>query len=179
MAVTNSQYLQFMRDAVAGGFVYAFNYGPIGTISFDTTVTGSGSTSGQTTVIQPKGRYIAAPRVIDGLVTRADGSVFNPWGLAGQRAPTAYAAYTQTFMYIGHTALTMQQYEKLMGLVGLTGLIYLSYGRTAGDTFSVKACNALLQNVSATTDRVLEVGSGIKTFIEFSATWQQTGAFTW
>lgn len=179
MAVTNSQYLQFMRDAVAGGFVYAFNYGPIGTISFDTTVTGSGATSGQTTLIQPKGRYIAAPTVIDGLVRRADGAIFNPWGLAGQRAPTAFAAYTQTFMYIGHTALTMQQYEKLMGLVGLTGLIYLSYGRTTGDTFSVKACNAMLMTVSAAAERVLEVGSGIKTFIEFSATWQQTSAFIW
>lgn len=179
MTVSYSEYLQFQRDAIAGGYVYAFSHGPIGTLNLSSTVSGSGAFTGQSVETQPKGRYIAAPRVIDGLVTRADGSVFNPWGLAGKRAPTAYAAYTQTFMYIGHTALVMQQYEKLVAFVGVTGRLYLSYGRTTGDTYSTKYCDAMLLTVSAPAERVLEVGSGIKTFIEFSATWQQTGAFTW
>lgn len=179
MAVSYSEYVQFQRDAIAGGYVYAFSHGTIGTLYFNTTVTGSGGTAGQSVETKPRGRYIAAPTIIDGLVRRADGSVFNPWGLAGKRAPTAYAAYTQNFIYVGHAGLLIQQYEKLMAFVGITGLLYLSYGRTTGDTYSTKYCDAMLQTVSGTTEGVLLVGSSRRTYIEFSATWQQTDVFTW
>lgn len=179
MAITFSEHQQYLRDAIASGYISGFANGALGTLDLDQTATGSGGLSGQSVLIQPKGRYISAPRVIDGLVTRADGSIFNPWGLAGKRAPTAYATHTQTFFYIGNTAIAMQYYEKLLGRVGLTGDLYFTYGRTNGDTFDEKHCDAMLLTVSAPAERVLATGSGIKTIIEFSATWQQTGAFTW
>lgn len=179
MAVTFSEYQQYLRDAIASGYISGFTNGALGTLDLAQTAAGSGSLSGQSVIIKPKGRYITAPSVISGLVTRADGSIFNPWGLAGKRAPTAYPQHTQVFLYIGNTAITMQYYEKLLGRVGLTGDLIFSYGRTNGDTFDEKTCEAMLLTVSAPAERIMADSSSVKAAIEFSATWQQTGAFTW
>jgi hypothetical protein len=179
MAVTLSEHNQFMRDYLAQGYVTGFYYGPLGALDLNNTFSGSGGLSGQALLIRPKSRYIAAPRVIDGLIFRPDGSVLNPWKLASSaRAPVQFAQFTQTFVYHGHPAITMQYYEKLLGRVGLTGDLILSYGRVSGESFGVKYCDAMLLSVSSPVDRVLVSNvTTEKTLFEVTATWQQTGAF--
>ena len=179
MTVTWSEYGNFMREAVATGYITGFTVDPLGITQLDYTATGSGSTSGQSVVVKPKDRLIVANTVSDGLVFRADGSIFNPWGLAGSRAPTTYPQYTQRFIYTGHVALTHQVLERLLGRIGYTGMLHFSYGRQTGDTYGAKSCEALLLSVSGVAGLTMDhTQTTRKTAIEVSATWQQTGAFT-
>lgn len=177
--ITWSNYVDWMRDNVATGYISGFSVANLGLLNLDTTITAYNGLTGQSATMQPKGRLITSSRIADGLVYRADGTVFNPWGLAGERAPAAYPQHTQSFIYTGHAAAVMQQYEFLLGRVGYTGNLYFSYGRVAGNSFGAKYCPAMLLTVSTNAERVLNTTSSPQTILEFTATWQQTGAFTY
>ena len=179
MAYTFSEYAQFVRDHVGAGYVTGFVVTGVGSLNLDQTANGTGGLSGQSVLIRPKSRMIMASRVTDGLVYMSDGSIFNPWGLSGERPPVAFPQYTQTFIYHGHPPITMQYYSQFLGYVGYTGQMAISYGRINDTTFSTKYCPAVLQTVSAAAERVLNSSvTTTKTIMEFTATWQQTGAFT-
>lgn len=176
MTVTWSEYRDFVIGAVATGYITGFSVGQLGMTQLNYTATGTG---GQSVVVKPKDRLIVANTVADGLVFRADGSIFNPWGLAGSRAPTTYPQYTQRFIYTGHVALTHQVLERLLGHIGYTGMLHFSYGRQTGDTYGAKSCEAILLSVSGVAGLTMDhTQTTRKTAIEVSATWQQTGAFT-
>jgi hypothetical protein len=179
MTVSWSEYGAFMREQVATGYITGFTVDPLGITQLNYTATGSGSTAGQRVTVKPKDRLIVASRINDGLVFRSDGSIFNPWGLAGSRAPAHYPQYTQRFLYTGHVALVQQTLERFLGRVGYTGLIHFSYGRLAGDTYGAKSCEGMLLSVSGATDQNMDhTQTTLLTAIEVTATWQQTGAFT-
>lgn len=177
--VSWGEYGEFQRDRVVTGYITGFTVDPLSTVNFNYTGSGSGTTAGQTITVKPKDRLIVSNNVIDGLVFRADGSVFNPWGLANSRAPTSYPQYTQRFFYIGHVQLVQEVLERLLGRVGYTGNLYFSYGRVTGDTYAAKYCPAMLLSVTGATNMNMDhTQTVMKTAIEVSATWQQTGDFT-
>ena len=179
MPITYSEQSDFAYHKVALGYITGFFVSDIGLVSFDKTSTGTGSLSAQTCLIRPKERVIVSPPIADGIMRLPGGRVFNPWGLAGKRAPVFYPTYTQTIVYHGHPELTMREFEVLLTRVGLTGVLYFSYGRIAADTFGTKRCNAIMLPSSATAQRVLNTSvTTSKTWIEFTASWQQTTDFT-
>lgn len=168
-----------MRQQVATGYITGFTVDPLGMTSLNYTATGSGATAGQIVSVKPKDRLIVSSIVNDGLVRRSDGTIFNPWGLAGSRAPVIYPQYTQRFLYTGHVALVQQTLERFLGRIGYTGQIHFSYGRITGDTYGAKYCEAMLLSVGGATDQNMDhTQTALRTVIEVTATWQQTGAFT-
>lgn len=180
MAITLAAYREFMVTDVPLGYIESFTNTNLGSIVFNISYTQSGGPlDGKKVRVRPFNRPVEGSRVQSGLLSLAGGRIYNPWGLAGKRAPVAYPTFTQRIIYTGYVELVMQYYEKLLGRAGLTGDLSFSYGRRIDGTFDSKYCEAQLIGISGIQERNVETGTSYQdTWIELSATWQQTGAFT-
>lgn len=180
MTITYEEHRQWTRENVATGYIIGFTVGSLGTLNLNQTVTQvGGALDGQKVRIAPAGKVISSPNVNSGIQQRPSGRKFNPWGLAGKRAPTSFPLHTQTFRYTGHSELVQQYYSVLLARAGLTGDLLFTYGLVAGDSYGPKSCKAMMLPVSGSAERTLQIGVSAMTTIEFSVTWEQTGPFTW
>lgn len=180
MTITQAQHLQWWRENVASGYITGFTVGNLGAINLNhKAVQTSGPLNGQWVTVRPVGKVISSSDVNSGIQKRTSGRKFNPWGLAGKRAPTSYPLHTQTIRYTGHSELVQQYYSALLARVGMTGDLTFTYGLIEGDTYGPKKCQAMLLPVSGASELTLQIGVGALTTIEFSVTWEQTGPFTW
>lgn len=175
MSVTTSEHRDFLISDIATGFITRFYNGPqLGGLFFNQTYT----ESGHTVVIQPISRPIVSHQVQDGIMKLPGGRVYSPWGLAGDKAPTHYPTYSQQILYHGHIDITMQYYQHLLGRVGLTGELRFTYGQTSGGPYGAKQCEAMLLSATASQERPFDTAlHPTKTYIIFTAVWQQTGRF--
>lgn len=180
MTVTAANVDQFLLENHASGPITSFGNNVVGVCYFNYTYTySSGSMSGQTVTTIP--HTIAAPsaRVYSGIMTLPGGTPYSPWSLAGNRAPTAFPLWTQTIVYKGTVRAVQIELRKLLGLVGVTASLDFAQGRMKLDSsVTSKSCYAMLMPISGTMERVLTTPAySTRTWLEVTATWQQTGKF--
>lgn len=180
MSITYSEYVDSMIAESTAGYIVSFNVGTVGAIPFDSEVT-----DGALSVVVKPGPLTYGSTAMAGISVLPGGRVFSPFSRANKRAPVPYSSYTQTIIYVGHIAHVMRQYQRLLALVGGTGRLTFSFGRTTSGTITMtssgqKWCNAILTSVSILPgDLPLDVDlHPKKTARQVSATWQQVGGFT-
>lgn len=165
----------FALRNVASGYItrfYDFN--------LDTTETLSGF---GTVTTQPQGLAIPSPNVDDGLMKLPGGRIYNPWGMAGMRAPTSFPEWSQPIMFKGDAAACRRRFNVLMSRVGLTGDLTISHGRITSTQatpstghFGNVTCNAMMLPGFARAERVLTPGDADTWFV-VTVRFQQTGEF--
>lgn len=179
MSITYSEYVDSMIAESTAGYITGFSVGNVGVIPFDETITADSLT----TIVKP-GPLSYGATAQAGISILPGGRIFSPYSRANERAPVAYSSYTQTIIYVGHIAGVMRQYQRLFAVLGGTGRLYFSYGRTGSGTstgsYGEKWCNAILTSVSILPgDLPLDIDLHPKrTARQASATWQQVGGFT-
>ena len=135
--------------------------------------------------ITPLSTAFPSATVHDGIMTLPGGRLYSPWSLAGKRAPVTYPRYSQQFIYSGHVDACLRHYGDLLYYVGLTRVLYFSYGRQTynpndyhnGDHYGAKQCQAMLISVAAPMERDLNTKLAKLTSFTVTAVWQQTGDF--
>lgn len=180
MPVNGTELYDFAVNKVGLGTIRAFGTTSLVYCNFNYTYTySSGALSGQLVRVKPKDTTVMSPRTIDGIHHLPGGRTFSPWSLANERAPAGFPVWTQTIIYSGHIEPVLQEYHKLVRLVGVTSTLAFSYGEVSGGTFSPKSCQAMLLPVSGVLTRVIEkVHHPNSTWVELTASWQQVGNFT-
>lgn len=180
MTVTVDETDVFLQDTYASGPITGFGDEPLAICYFNYTLTYYASPfTGQSVTTTPLSLTIPSARVYPGIMTLPGGAIYSPWSLAKNRAPTSFPVWTQRILYKGHARAVQQELRKLLGLVGVTSVLRFANGRVKADgSVTPKDCLAMLLPINGTMERVITHASPSPfTWLEVTASWQQTGKF--
>ena len=180
MTITTADVDSFLLDNYASGPITSFGNDTVGVCYFNYTYTySSGSMSGQTVTTIPHTTGVPSAKSYSGISVTPGGEIHSPWSLAGNRAPTSFPLWTQTIIYKGTVRAVQIELRKLLALVGVTASLDFAQGRMKLDgSVTGKSCYAMLMPINGTMERVLTTPSfSTRTWLEVTASWQQTGKF--
>lgn len=178
MTITSGDMTAYGQQRTAQGYVTQFGRNDFGMNYFNYWfyTYPSGRLAGQWVRVRPVGQVVVTGHFDSAAIKHLPGGrVFNPWYLATERIPTSYPMYTQRILYFGQREPVMVEYKKLQKYVGLTSMLWLSYGEISLGAHGEKSCPATLFPFGGATE---SLHPNDMMSIEFSVQWQQMGDFS-